>query len=278
MGNSLAELRVGVLGIIGDVDELEATAAGDELTFTDDMNLSREGGTLVGRFLLFDQTSANPGALRRVASNDRDATSVTLNRALDNPVNSGDKAIMLNYRDQGMTKAKVDRNINNAIKACKANYLVPSLTSLYSFSAGAPVLDISTFRGGGVVGVDYRDPLTLEWIELPIADWQNQVDQWALELTLGGLSASNAHQKTVRIRGYSKPGLLTNDNDETIIDYEWLVLYAASLCHFELARRRMDPANNERWGQFRQDQSDERIAKVQLPNYGYYVPLLGDGI
>lgn len=278
MSSTLAELRVGVLGMIGDVDELEVTASSDLVTLTDDINLSREDGTLVGRFVIFDQTSANPGLLRRITENKRVGTYVTLHRDLDAIPQVGDRAIMLNYRDQGMSKQKVDRAINDAIKSCRANYLVPSLSSSVSFSSTAPVLDASAFRGGGIAGVDYRDGDTGEWIELPLMDWKNSVDQWDLTVTLGEIGARNANTMTVRIRGYSKPAVLVNDTDTTIIDYEWLVLQAAANCHMELARRRMDPANNERWGQYRQDLANERITKVSLPPYGYYVPLLGDGL
>lgn len=278
MSSTLAELRVGVLGLIGDVDEGEVTASSDLSTLTDDLNLAREDGTLIGRFVIFDQTSANPGLLRRVTASEKLTASVTLNRDLDALPQVGDRYIMLNYRDQGMSKQKVDRAINDAIKACRANYLVPSLSTSASFASTAPVLDASSFRGGGIAGIDYRDGDTGEWIELPLMDWKNLVDQWGLTVTLGEIGARVANTKTVRIRGYAKPGLLVDDDDTTIIDYEWLILQAAANCHMELARRRMDPANNERWGQYRQQMADERIAKVSLPPYSYYVPLLGDGL
>ncbi len=279
MSTTLAELRVGVLGMIGDVDELEATASDGLDVFIDDLNLARESGTLVGRFLIFDQASANPGLTRRVVANSKSDTSVTLNKDLPSEPQVGDRALLINYRDQGMSKAKVDRNINGAIRACAANYLVPNVVvTSVGFSSIAPVLDASAFRGGGIAAVDVKDADTSEWIELPLMDWRDSVDQWAMTVTLGETARRYADTKSLRIRGYSKPGQLVNDSDETIIDYEWLVLQAAANCHMELARRRMDPANNERWGQYRQDQADERIGKVSLPSYGYYVPLLVDGV
>jgi hypothetical protein len=277
MSSTLAELRVGVLGMIGDVDELEASASSSSL-FIDEFNLAREKGTLVGRFLIFDQTSANPGLMRRVVYNEKESTSVQLNRDVPNEIQVGDKAIMLNYRDQGMSKQKVDRAINDAIRACKANYLLPVSEVHESFSVYAPVIDVSSFEGGGIAAIDYRDPETLEWIELPLMDWKNSVDQWGLSVTLLGTSSVMSDLMNVRVRGYGRPGLLVNDDDKTILDYEWLVLQAAGNCHFEMARRRMDPANNERWGQYRHDQADERIGKVTPPPFGFFVPLTSGGL
>ena len=47
-----AEIRLAALGLIGDVEELEATHATDTLTFKDTLNLAVESGTLAGRVLL----------------------------------------------------------------------------------------------------------------------------------------------------------------------------------------------------------------------------------
>jgi len=279
MGSTLFDLRLGVLGLIGDSDELEATEVGGLAVFIDEMNLVREDGTLVGRHLIFDPTSSNPGLTRRVVANKKVESSITLHKDLPLPAQVGDRAVLINYRDQGMSKAKVDRNINAAIRACAANYLVPNVVTVgSSFSGRSPVLDASAFRGGGVAAVDVKDADTGEWIELPLMDWRDSVDQWALTVTIGDSARRYADTKSVRIRGYSKPGQLVSDADETIIDYEWLVLQAAANCHMELARRRMDPASNERWGQYRQDMADERIGKVALPSYGMYVPFLVDGV
>jgi hypothetical protein len=264
MANTLATIRIGVLGLMGDVDELVATSTTDTLSLSDVLNLSVESGTLIGRYIIFDATGANAGQLRRVQSNDKETATIVFNSAVPDTVEEGLHVTMINYRSQGVSKSKVDRAINDAIRDVRDDYLLPTVIQTQDFDYTEPIIAVgSDFKG--VAGVDvWADDLS-DWLELDPVDWTG--DRWARTISLMGRARFLSESNSVRIRGYALPELLVNDDDETLIDYEWLRYQATSNLHFELARRRMDPQNNERWGQYYGDKADERRAKVQMPAY-----------
>lgn len=267
MANTFADIRIGVLGLVGDVDEIVATATTDALTFRDDFNLSRESGTLVGRFVLLS-SGGNSGLVRRVVSNDKTTATVTFNDDLDFAVESGATATMINYRDQGITRARVDRAIKDAMRAVQEDYLLPTVVQSQGFDSTAPVIEVGeSFRG--VAGVDYQLD-DGEWIEIDPVDWIG--DRWSRTITIVGTGRVNAEGLTVRIRGYAHIALPTSDDDEVIVDYEWLTYQAASNLYFELARRRMDPTHNNTMGEFYGEKADERRSKVQMPPYAIVYP------
>jgi hypothetical protein len=147
-----------------------------------------------------------------------------------------------------------------------------SETAEGSFSYRSPVVSIpSSIKAFAEVA--FVDPDSSEVIVIPIM--QRYVDQWARTVTITGDALSYMDGKEIRVLGYARPSILTNDTDESPVDLEWLMYQTASNIAFELARKRMDPTVNERWGQWWAEQADARRSKVTYPNYGHAIPLYG---
>ena len=267
-----AEIRLAAMGLIGDVEELTATHTTDQGSLKDTLNLAVEDGTLTGRIVVIvSGTALNVGQVRRVTANDGTAMTISFNAALPAVVAAGDTVHMYNYRSQGVTIAKVNRAINDALRMVREDYLIPYVQEVAdSFDYTSPLIELHE-NMKAFAGVDVWE--TDHWEEVAIGD--RNVDRWSRTVEIWGLPRELANTKTVRVRGYTYLPLFTDDTTDSIVDFEWVIQQTAANVLFELARRRMDPTVNERWAQFRQDLADERRSKVQLPSYGYVIPLYG---
>ena len=266
-----AQIRLATLGLIGDVEELEATHTTDTSTFKDTLNLAVETGTLAGRILVLTSGSLNSGVIRRVTGNDRDTMQLTLNEALPETVTAGMTANLYNYRSQGVTIAKVNRAINESLMMVQQDYLIPYVQTVdETFDYTSPVIELDE-EMKAFAGVDVYE--TDHWEEVPIME--RNVDRWSRTVEVFGVMQYLSNTKSIRIRGFTYLPLFTDDETDSPIDFEWIIQQTAANVLFDLARRRMDPTVNERWAQFRQDLADERRSKVQLPSYGYVIPLYG---
>jgi hypothetical protein len=259
--------------LLGDVEELEATtaSAGDS-TFTDELNLFKEDGTLVGR-MLYVTSGANLGQTRRVLSNEKASSTITLSRAFSTNIAQGVTAQLYNFRDQGVSLSMIHTAINHSLMMVADDYTIPVAEDIEgSFSYLSPVIEIPTTIKA-FAEVAFQDPDSSEWIVIPIM--QRYVDQWARTVTITGDALSYMDGMAIRVLGYGRPPILTNDTTECPVDLEWLMYQTASNVAFELARKRMDPTVNERWAQWYGDKADERRAKVTYPFYGHAIPLYG---
>jgi hypothetical protein len=268
-----ADYRLATMKLLGDVEELEATADGsDDSTFKDELNLYKEDGTLVGR-MLYVTSGESSGDVRRVLSNDKSATKLTVSRAFTEYIARGDQAQLFNFRDQGVTLSMVHSAVNFSIMMVADDYTTPATEDVSgTFSYLSPVLSIPSSISA-FAEVAFQDPDTSEWIVIPIV--QRYVDQWSRTVTITGDALSYMDGKSIRIMGYTRPDILTDDTTECPVDLEWLMYQTASHVSFELARKRMDPTVNERWGQWYADKADERRNKVTHPYYGHAIPLYG---
>jgi hypothetical protein len=269
-----ADYRLATMKLLGDVEELEATvASSSESDFTDELNLYKETGTLVGRMLYVTAEGANFGQTRRVLANDKSTSTLTLSRALPAIPAQGATAQMFNFRDQGVTLSMVHTSINHSIMMVNDDYTVPTYEDIEdTFSYLSPVIEIPT-EIKAFAELAFQNPDTLEWIDIPIM--QRYVDQWARTVVVMGDALVYMDGMAVRIKGYGRPPILTDDTTDCPVDIEWLMYQTASNISFELARKRMDPTVNERWAQWYGDKADERRSKVTYPYYGHAIPLYG---
>jgi hypothetical protein len=268
-----ADYRLASMKLLGDVEELEATSdATDDSTFLDELNLYKESGTLVGR-MLYVTSGVSSGQTRRVLANDKSSAMITVSRAFSSPIVEGDLAQLFNFRDQGVSLAMIHSAINHSLMMVNDDYTVPvSETVDGSFSYLSPVVAIPTTIKA-FAEVVFVDPDSAEVIVIPIM--QRYVDQWARTVTITGDALSYMDGKEIRVLGYGRPSILTDDTTESPVDLEWMMYQTASNVAFELARKRMDAAVNERWGQWWAERADERRSKVTYPYFGHAIPLYG---
>jgi hypothetical protein len=260
------EIRLGAMKLIGDVTELEATATTNATSLRDDLSLVRENGTMVGRILVI-RSGAAEGVTRRVLTNDKTTATITF-ADVGTTIESGTVADLFNFRDQGVTRRMVDSAINDAIREVAPDYLVHATGDSSTFSAISPTITApASFKGFS--GLDVLDPDTSEWVELPIGDLY--IDRWARTVTPLTMTRAMSDSQSVRMRGMTHLPVLTDDETDCPVSYAWITQQVAANVLFELARKRNDPATNERWAQFYQDKADERRGSAHSAPMGYYV-------
>ena len=247
MGVSLARLRRDVGGQIGEVLVCTATATGTTSTFIDTVRLVQGDNTLAGRQAVMTTaaTAANQGVVRLVTGNAQAAGVITVRPDFAAAPVAGDVIELYAKHGAGPTIEDLNRAINRAIRDAAANALVEdvSTTSTYDPDSSTLTLDSDWTH---FIGAEVQDEETETWAPLP---WWG-LDPVARTVNLGYRVHGNGQYDghLVRLRGYTTPGELTADSDETAINPEWLVARASYHALITTASRRSPADANQALG------------------------------
>lgn len=229
-GHSLRTIRRMVMARFGDIVTAIATANGTDITLIDEDNLYGEPGRFSGREILF-LSGANAGQQRYITGSSRNDSSVTLNRPLPFPTTEGDEADITNAYGLGVTFRAVRDAINYAIAVARQYHLAPM-----TYRPGQNFI-----RDDGVIPVP-QPMVGVERVEMvddcgdarPVRRAHSAGGNgWSLDhgthsVVIRGHEARKADGWHPVIYGYTLPHDLTQDDDTTTIDIEWLVDMATS--------------------------------------------------
>ncbi|HSE46442.1 MAG TPA: hypothetical protein VLA89_14040 [Gemmatimonadales bacterium] len=252
---TLIQLVQDVAAELGDLTKLTATAAGSDVTLKDERRIKQATNAYAGREIYFvSGTADNVGEWRFVTGSDPSASVVNFDPALDAATAAGDVAILINERGRGFSYDEYVDAINRAIRFARNHALIDMLDELDDpWDEEAPEIDIpDAFLY--VSSVEFEDDDGL-WQEVRRASSATD-DGWYLLpgrlLRISGSSSSEADGFSLRLIGQGAPSELSDDDDATTIDSEWLVMQAASY----LDRGGIDRSKNrerERTMQYRQN-------------------------
>jgi hypothetical protein len=222
---SRRELRRRIADRLGDLVLLEATAESlSNSTFTDDLNISGAADNLTGRQFAV-ATGANAGHVARIVSSSESTNSITFTPPADTVFSPGDVLEVVNERSRGWTIAEYNRTINAAIAdtwpLAAAKF---AATISGEFSLDTPTIAIPDAMNE-VAGVVWQDPDNDTWIPIqrtePFYGWT--ADGTTETVTLRGRPGILAEGRSLRLLGYGRHPELTDDDDETALNPEWLV-------------------------------------------------------
>lgn len=266
-------LRRRVLAKFGDLTVLTATAAGTTTTMKDTTRIVGEPSRFAGRQVLFTGgTTANLGLIRAVTQSSRDTNTITFSQALPSATASGDEAEMTNAHGMGVTFDAVHDAINTAIAIAQSVALVPLLATAADVFDGDDTRSIAlpdTFVA--VNRVQYQIDATNEWRNLRHAPASGQdgwsVDRTTREVTVAGPLATRINGLNVRVYGYGTPSPLTDDDDLTQIDLDWLLNETCALLALDVVSARAASSDWASRGLLWKQQADERATRL-TPNLG----------
>mgnify|MGYP006189670299 CR=1 FL=1 len=224
------ELRRSVMRELGDMRVLTATAAGTTTTLIDEANLYGEPGTYAGRLAYFSGgTAANLGLTRPVNGSSQADMAIIFSYALPAATAVGDEAELVNTYGMGWTFEDVHSAINSTIEEARSYGSVPVSEDIaveFDEAGDRTVAIPDTFVG--INAVQYVDSVTGHPVNIRRANvlgsngWA--VDHANREILINGGQAYRAHEQVIRLYGYGDPAPLTDDDDETALDPEWLHL------------------------------------------------------
>lgn len=226
-GVSRLELRRMVLGRVGDLKLLRATANGATNTFIDAVNLVGENNAYIDRQAYFaGGTPENVGLTRRVDGSSKPLRSLGFGLDLPAATQTGDEVELINTRGIGFTVDDAHQAITAAMVIARTVVSIPVRTE------PADAFDAAT----GTVVIPW------EWTEFSNIQWQDEVgtwrairkaprlggDGWSVDpamraVIVGGKAGQRIDGRPVRLFGYSKPAPLTADTDRTPVNPDWLV-------------------------------------------------------
>lgn len=171
-------------------------------------------------------TAANRGITVRVIDSSVDLYSLTLGTGLIAAPAIGDEAWLFNIGGTGNRIRTYDATINDCIRS-----LGEMASSVHSeelpdvWDQDVWWVDIpEDFTHIG--GVSYMD-IDGQWSIVPSHGWS--VNQMTAQLAISPEYAYLANTYNVRLDGLSAPVLLTDDDDTTDVDFEWLTYEAAGI-------------------------------------------------
>jgi hypothetical protein len=237
-GVTRTTLRRSIGRLVGDLTLCTATANGTTTTFIDTVNLVQGNDSLRGRqaYVSGATNSANIGLIRRVSGNVKATGTLTLAPALPAATVAGDVVELYNERDTGLLVEEIHDAINRGIRAVQGNTVHSAVSVIGAFDRDDPLLSIP-LDWTYFVKAQWGDS-TGDWRDVPHADLR--VDQANREVEIRHRSRSLAHGSSVRLFGYAPPGTLSNDQDATLVDTEWLTYYAAAQVLIASAHRSND--------------------------------------
>lgn len=268
MAVSLGRLRRDVGEQIGDVLVCTATdTAGSTSQFVDTVRLVHGTNTLAGRqAVLVAGAAADIGVVRLVVGNTPSTGTIDVRPAFSTVPGAGNILELYNTDAGGPQVSDIHNAINRAIRDAGPNALVEVTATAVTFDADAPTLTIpSTWYG--FIGVEHAsldDDAT--W---PTVPWR-ELDVYARTVVLGraGTSYHSLDGERVRLRGYTLPGELTSETDETDIDPTWLVNQASYHALLRSASKRTPTQANLALGAaqaFREEaQRTQNLARPRL--------------
>ena len=282
-GTTRGDLRRRIASELGDLFILTATKAGSETTLFDEINARRPLDHFKNRDALFTEgTGSNLGLVRRVTSSDSTTQVINFQPALPAVTATGDVVELYNERGVGWTVDEYHRVINAAIRLGYEDHLTPISADV------APVANTVTDSFWGTMTASYTitPPSTMTKIHsvLTTDSWGRQfklpravrpgaegywVDRNSGTVILAGSWwAYGTTPATIRLEGYAEPDILSDDEDRTTIDEEWIVTWCMARLLLAGAHRNADP-DRERRGYFLSQESNNlrrRVRTLYAPN------------
>jgi hypothetical protein len=170
-------------------------------------------------------TAANRGAIVRVLESSMANTSFALGIGLATAPLIGDEAWLYNIGGSGTRIRTYDATINDTINSLGvAGHPIYSAELVDVWDENLTWVSVPD-EFSVVSTVDYTG-YDDNWIRVPSHGWE--LDVVNKIIALAPEYASEAHGYAVRINGRTPGSPLTNDTDETDIDYEWLTQETAA--------------------------------------------------
>lgn len=274
MGTTRRQLRRDILRDLGDLRLLRATAVGTNVTLTDSVNLIGEVNAYAGREVLFSAgTAANIGEIRHVNGSSATSRSIGWGVSLPAATAVNDEAEMINTRGLGFRFQDVHDSINRAIRSVKDQALVQVGVDTQAYVRGNALSIPPEFRR--VEGIQWQsasDPTIWHWIaKAPRANGHGWwVDESDRTIVVNGTPAWTVDGRTIKLWGLAEPAELHDDDDETEIDYDWLV-FAAQSTLARARHMRMPTPENERLLFFLTQEAMRLRGRVITPVSGFSV-------
>lgn len=227
MATTLRQLRRDVLRELGDIRILTATADGEEDTFVDATNLTGGVNAYAGRLVLFtDGTPANLGEQRYVVVSSRTSHSLGFSDPLPAPTAIGDECELIDTKAIGFTFQDVKEAINICLRSLELDGLVAADDADLAYAYGTGLAIPDEFRSVEYV---YRQDTydSVLWHRVPKALKVNGSGWWVDRVNrmvyVTGSYGRNHTGQTFRLAGLMSVPTLDGDDDETTVDYEWLI-------------------------------------------------------
>lgn len=248
-----------------------ATAVGTTTTLVDAISLNDPTGRLVGRIgWVCSGDPNNVSRAFRVTANSQPDTNLTFTPALPTATQIGDEVELWNELDQGVTPMFVNEAINTAIEYVRDAYPILVLDDEQAFDRAEPVITIpESWRY--FTGVEME---TTGGLWRPFTQKQFRVRKFERTVELVNGAQNLAHNLNIRLIGATVPDDLSDDDDETVIDTEWLIKQVSALVFLNIAYANADGQAIERYtGSMEQAANDVRLkARSRMEGAGTLLP------
>jgi hypothetical protein len=275
MGTSLKDIRRGIGDKTGDLLVLEATEdAASVRTFTDAVRMGERGDnapSIMGRIGYFSGgTEANLGHEVRITAFQSNVQTLSFRPDAPSAPVEGDELELWSISDRVGGIGALHRMVNDAIRAVRDIVGTETYATAETFSAYNPYITVpdTFFEIGGVEWADtrgYRADIRKDHTVI-------RGGQRTLELTKRARWMANG--RTIQIWGYERAAALTDDDDETDVDAEWIVESVAAEMALAQSWKATDRAAEERRANFWASRADlyRRKVGVQRRGWGLRVP------
>ena len=225
-------LRRMILGEVGDLKLLKATADGANVTFFDTTNLIGENNTYIDRQAYFSGgTVRNLEEVRHVVGSSRDQRNISFGLALPEETHAGDVVELVNMRGTGYQIADVHQALDTALLSARKTAFTPVTQTMGAYS-----------RSDGSLAIPH------DWVLVSAIQWQDDsgawrpirissraggdgwsIDRFARVVEVGGTWGYRIDGATVRLAGAVAPSPLTHDDDSTNVSTDWLKAEAVAI-------------------------------------------------
>lgn len=265
-GLSLGEIRAMLARQQRDYIKVIATQGSEGKLLYDEFNLVENTDHFRGAEVICKTGHfTNVGVKRKVETSRYETAHVQFTKDYPHPIAEGDVFEFFHFARTGFTIQEYDDAINDAIKNAwpqnrEKMYVDPEY--LYERDNGIAIPDVLThvhdihFFAGG------------RWYSVPpgrmLGDEGWVVDRARRRIHLGGIYNWNAENSPVRIYGYGRPNVLTNDTDRTSTDIEWIMESASSTLITGMLDQATFPIGQARAN--RADQLRGKMISIPEPN------------
>lgn len=265
-GTTRRDLRRAIMAKFGDLVRCKATSDGSTTVFIDEDNLVGEPGRYAGREIMF-VTGMNAGQTRYVDGSSRETSAVILRRPLPYMTMNGDEADITNAYGIGITFQAVDNAINYAIGIARDRAMVPVSYRLTDWN-GTDSIPIP-FEAVGIRGVYSIDT---DGRQHHIRRGRSRGNGWMVDranrcLFIHGYEGRQVSGHDLVIEANALPNLLTDDDDVTMLPFQFLVSAATAHLCLDTLLSRQAPGE---WGSkgMLYKQEAESLITTLTPNLG----------
>jgi hypothetical protein len=269
------EVRQGVGRKTGDLTLLVATHdAASTDTFRDTVHLGDRGDnapSLLNRIGYFSGgTAANLGHEARIQSFTSSSRTLTFTPAATSTPVIGDTLELWSIADRVGGISDLHGHINDAIRAVRnvVGVEVYDDTAVYRPSTSATIAIPDGWQElGGIEWADRQGNL----YDVPKSQVLVRLGRRTVEIK--GRALSLAANRPVTLWGYDRAALLEADDDETTVDFEWLVETVASALSLAPSWKATDRAAEERRANFWAARAGDFRRKVGAQRRGFGISL-----